>query len=53
MKIKEIRLMNIVVYQNGEIIYQGPVKDADEDIRNQDVQKMYFDEDNQLNIEIT
>ena len=43
MKIKEIRLLNVTIKQNGEIIYQGKTEDIPENIKEQTYKKIYFE----------
>ena len=42
-KIKELKLLNITVKQENEIIYQGKVEDVPNDIKERTYKKIYFD----------
>lgn len=43
MKIKELRLVDIVVKQEGNIIYEGKVEDAPEDLREKEYKNIHFE----------
>lgn len=43
MKIKELRLLNITIKQNDEIIYQGKTEDIPNDLKEQEYKKIYFE----------
>ena len=43
MKIKEIRLQKVKVFQNDEEIYSGEVDSITEDLKNSDIISMNFD----------
>lgn len=42
MKIKELRLLNITIKQNNQIIYQGKTEEAPNDLKEQEYKKIYF-----------
>lgn len=42
-KIKDMRLLNITVFQNGEVVYQGMVEDAPDEIANLSYSKIEFE----------
>lgn len=42
MKIKELRLLNLTIKQNDQIIYQGKTEDVPNDIKEQEYEKIYF-----------
>lgn len=42
MKIKELRLLNLTIKQNDEIIYQGKAEDVPENLKEQTYKKIYF-----------
>lgn len=43
MWVKEIRLFNIEVYKEGELVYKGKVEDAPDDIKNAETKNMTFE----------
>ena len=43
LKIKELRLLNLIIKQNGTIIYQGKTEDVPEDIKEMTYKKIYFE----------
>ena len=43
MKIKELRLLNLTIKQNDEIIYQGKAEDVPDDLKEQNYKKIYFE----------
>ena len=42
MKIKELRLLNITIKQNGNTIYQGKTEEIPEELKEQNYSKIYF-----------
>lgn len=40
LKIKEIRKFNISAYKDGNLLYEGPVGEADESIKNLDIKEI-------------
>ena len=42
MKIKELRLLNLTIKQNDQIIYQGKTEDVPNDLKEQEYEKIYF-----------
>ncbi len=42
MKIKELRLLNIIIKQNGNIIYQGKTEEIPAELKEQNYSKIYF-----------
>ncbi len=43
MKIKELRLLNITIKQNEQILYQGKTEDVPEDLKDREYEKIYFE----------
>ena len=43
MKIKELRLLNITIKQNEQILYQGKTEDIPEDLKDKEYEKIYFE----------
>lgn len=43
LKIKELRLLNLTIKQNGNIIYQGKTEDVPDDIKELTYTKIYFE----------
>ena len=43
-KIKESRLLNIEVYEEGSLLYKGKVEDAPEEIKNKNYQSVEIKE---------
>lgn len=43
MKIKELRLLNITIKQNDQIIYQGTTEDIPNNLKEQEYKKIYFE----------
>lgn len=43
MKIKELRLVDIIVKQDGDIVYQGKVEDAPEDLKDKEYKNIHFE----------
>lgn len=43
LKIKELRLLNLTVKQNGNVIYQGKTEDVPDDIKELTYNKIYFE----------
>ena len=43
MKIKELRLLNITVKQNEQILYQGKTEDITKEISEMEYKKIYFE----------
>ena len=43
MKIKELRLVEIIVKQDENIIYEGKVEDAPEDLRETEYKNIHFE----------
>lgn len=43
MKIKELRLLNITIKQDGNTIYQGKTEDIPNDLKEKDYSKIYFE----------
>ena len=43
MKLKEFRLLNITVKQDGNIIYQGETENLPQELKEQTYQKIYFE----------
>ena len=42
-KIRDMRLLNVIVKKDNEIIYEGKVEDAPEEIKNLTYKKIEFD----------
>lgn len=42
MKIKELRLLNITIKQNNEIIYEGKTEEIPDNLKEQEYKKIYF-----------
>lgn len=42
MKIKEIRLLNVIIKQNDEIIYNGSTEEIPTDLKEMEYKKIYF-----------
>ena len=40
MKIKELRLLNITIKQNEQILYQGKTEDIPEDLKDKEYEKI-------------
>ena len=43
MKVKEIRLEVVEIYNNDDLIFDGDIKNASDEILNSDVKSIYFD----------
>lgn len=43
MKIKELRLLNITIKQNEEILYQGKTEEIPDNLRDKEYNKIYFE----------
>ena len=43
MKIKELRLLNITIKQNEQILYQGKTEEVPEDLKDREYDKIYFE----------
>ncbi len=43
MKIKELRLLNITIKQNEQILFEGKTEDVPEDLRDKEYDKIYFE----------
>lgn len=43
MKIKELRLVDLIVKQDGDIVYQGKVEDAPEDLKDKEYKNIHFE----------
>ena len=43
MKIKELRLLNITIKQNDQILFQGKTEDVPDDLRDKEYNKIYFE----------
>ncbi len=43
MKIKELRLLNITIKQNDQILYQGKTEDVPDDLEDKEYDKIYFE----------
>lgn len=43
MKIKELRLLNVIIKQNEKIIYQGKTEDVPEDLKEKEYKRIYFE----------
>ncbi len=43
MKIKELRLLNITIKQNDEILYQGKTEEIPNDLKDKEYNKIYFE----------
>lgn len=43
LKIKELRLLNLTIKQNENIIYQGKTEDVPDDIKEMSYSKIYFE----------
>lgn len=42
MKIKELRLLNLTIKQNDQIIYQGKAEEVPDHLKEQEYKKIYF-----------
>ena len=43
MKIKELRLLNITIKQNEQILFEGKTEDVPEDLKDKEYEKIYFE----------
>ena len=43
MKIKELRLLNLSIKQNGNIIFEGKAEDVPNNLKEQSYNKIYFE----------
>lgn len=43
MKIKELRLLNITIKQNGQILFEGKTEEVPEDLKDKEYEKIYFE----------
>ena len=43
MKIKELRLLNIIIKQSENIIYQGKTEEIPENLKEENYKKIYFE----------
>lgn len=43
MKIKELRLLNITIKQNGQILFEGKTEEVPEDLKDKEYDKIYFE----------
>lgn len=43
MKIKELRLLNITIKQNENILYQGKTEEIPKDLKEKEYNKIYFE----------
>lgn len=51
MKLKEIRSIDIKLFQNNQLLYEGPISQAPSDLKEQDIKTIDF-ESNILSITI-
>ena len=43
MKIKELRLLNLTIKQDGNIIYEGKTEDVPDNLKEQNYKNIYFE----------
>lgn len=43
MKIKELRLLNITIKQNEQILFEGKTEDVPEDLKDKEYDRIYFE----------
>ena len=43
MKIKELRLLNITIKLNEQILFEGKTEDVPEDLKDKEYDKIYFE----------
>ena len=43
MKINELRLLNITIKQNEQILFEGKTEDVPEDLKDKEYDKIYFE----------
>ena len=43
MKIKELRLLNITIKQNEQILFEGKTEDVPEDLKDKEYDEIYFE----------
>ncbi len=43
MKIKELRLLNITIKQNEQILFEGKTEDVPKDLKDKEYDKIYFE----------
>lgn len=43
MKIKELRLLNITIKQNEQILFEGKTEEVPEDLKDKEYDKIYFE----------
>lgn len=43
MKIKELRLLNITIKQNEQILFEGKTEEIPEDLKDKEYDKIYFE----------
>ena len=43
MKIKELRLLNITIKQNGQILFEGKTEDVPEELKDKEYDRIYFE----------
>lgn len=43
MKIKELRLLNLTIKKDNNIIFKGKAEDVPEDLKEQEYSKIYFE----------
>ena len=43
MKLKEIRLTDVKIFQNNSLVYQGTVDQAPSDLKDQEIQSIDFE----------
>ena len=43
MKIKELRLLNITIKQNEQILFEGKTEDVPDELKDKEYDKIYFE----------
>ena len=43
MKIRELRLLNITIKQNEQILFEGKTEEVPEDLKDKEYDKIYFE----------
>lgn len=43
MKIKELRLLNVTIKQNDEIVFKGKTEDVPSELKEKEYEKIYFE----------
>ena len=43
MKVKELRLLKLIIKQDGKTIYEGKAEDTPEELKEQHYKKIYFE----------